>query len=409
MDYRERWELKEYQSEQRLGRRANLIHAVIILVLLGFLGAFWYLQVVQGDTYALLAENNRLRRIPLPPTRGVVLDRKQQVLASTRPALNLVLVREGLTDAEGQLKRLEHVLGFPYAELKARLDAMRVRPTFEPLVIKEDVNLADLSKVEARREWFPSVEVEETRCATIRTGPRWRTRSGTSGRSARRSSRRRSTARSSRGTSSERRDRARLRRDLARAPGLEAPDGEQRRPAVRGVAARAPAGGRSAAGLSIDKKLQRALVEALAEEVGPGSSWTRTRGGLGARVDARIRPQRLHGPRVADDVARPHHGSQEASARPRDRVVLRARLDVQGPHVDRRPRDRRDHAADDRLLRRLAFFYDRNFLCWKKGGHGTVAVHQALVHSCNVFFYTLGRKLGSTRSASTRRCSGSGR
>jgi penicillin-binding protein 2 len=41
-----------------------------------------------------------------------------------------------------------------------------------------------------------------------------------------------------------------------------------------------------------------------------------------------------------------------------------------------------------------AFFYDRSFLCWKKGGHGTVAVHQALVHSCNVFYYTLGRKMG---------------
>ncbi len=160
MDYRERWELKEYQTEQRLGARAMLLHVVIVLVLAGFLGVFWYLQVVKGSEFALLAENNRLRRIALPPTRGVVLDRRGEVLASTRPALNLVLVREGLTDAEGQLRRLESLLGIPYDVLNARLQGMRRRPTFEPLVIREDVQLADIAKVEARRDWFPSVEVE---------------------------------------------------------------------------------------------------------------------------------------------------------------------------------------------------------------------------------------------------------
>jgi penicillin-binding protein 2 len=38
--------------------------------------------------------------------------------------------------------------------------------------------------------------------------------------------------------------------------------------------------------------------------------------------------------------------------------------------------------------------YNRRFMCWKKGGHGTVDVHHALVHSCNVFYYLLGKKVG---------------
>src|SRR5262245_60673271 len=176
MDYRERWELKEYQSEQRLGTRAALLHAVIVIVFAAFLGVFWYLQIVEGDEFALLAENNRLRRIALPPTRGVVLDRKDEVLASTRPALNLVLVRDGLTDAEGQLKRLEQLLGSPYDGLNARLQARRRRlsgrrPTFKRLGIKEDGQLADIGKVEARREWFPSVEIEQTALRDYPDGP----------------------------------------------------------------------------------------------------------------------------------------------------------------------------------------------------------------------------------------------
>jgi penicillin-binding protein 2 len=38
--------------------------------------------------------------------------------------------------------------------------------------------------------------------------------------------------------------------------------------------------------------------------------------------------------------------------------------------------------------------YGRPFLCWKKGGHGLVGVHGALVHSCNVFYYLLGKRMG---------------
>src|SRR5262249_47439069 len=132
---------------------------------------FWYRQIVRGADYELLAENNRLRRIAMPPTRGVVFDRKDEVLASTRPALNLVLVREGLQDANGQLRRLESVLGIPYDGLKERLNAMHRRPTVKPLVIKEDVQLAEIAKVEARREWFPSVEVEETALRDYPDGP----------------------------------------------------------------------------------------------------------------------------------------------------------------------------------------------------------------------------------------------
>ena len=41
-----------------------------------------------------------------------------------------------------------------------------------------------------------------------------------------------------------------------------------------------------------------------------------------------------------------------------------------------------------------AVIYNRRFMCWKKGGHGTVDVHRALVQSCNVFYYLLGKKAG---------------
>jgi penicillin-binding protein 2 len=41
----------------------------------------------------------------------------------------------------------------------------------------------------------------------------------------------------------------------------------------------------------------------------------------------------------------------------------------------------------------------RTYRCWKRGGHGSVNLHEALVRSCDVFFYQLGLKLGIDRIA----------
>ena len=71
MDYRDRWELKNYLIGRTLERRIQLFQLALVLLLLGFLLNFWYLQGVHGAEYADLAENNRLRRIPAMPTRGV--------------------------------------------------------------------------------------------------------------------------------------------------------------------------------------------------------------------------------------------------------------------------------------------------------------------------------------------------
>src|SRR6185436_20239608 len=55
-----------------------------------------------------------------------------------------------------------------------------------------------------------------------------------------------------------------------------------------------------------------------------------------------------------------------------------------------------------------AVFYGRLFRCWKKGGHGTVNARNALKHSCDVYFYTLGQRMGIERIARYARLLGLG-
>jgi penicillin-binding protein 2 len=396
VDYRERWELKEYQSEQRLGRRANLLHAVIVVVIAGLLGMFWYLQVVKGDEYALLAENNRLRRIPLPPTRGVVLDRRDEVLASTRPAMNLVLVREGLIDADLQLKRLEGVLGIPYDVLKARLQAMRLRPTFEPLVVKEDVHLAEIAKVEARREWFPSVEVEETALRDYPDGPAVAHAVGYVGEV-------------NESQLAKIADGSLQQGDIVGKTGVEREYDEilrgrrgwklqtvnsLGRPFGSSQPGREPEDGLPLH-LTIDKRMQRKLVESLASEVGSGIFMNPKTGEVLALAstpgyDPNVFTAPVSRTTWTALISDPHHplNDRAISSFYAPGSTFKVLMSIVGLETG---------AITPGTLVTCsgsAMIYNRRFMCWKKGGHGTVDVHQALVHSCNVFYYLLGRKVG---------------
>ena len=396
MDYRERWELKEYQSEQRLGRRATLLHAVIVVVIAGFVGMFWYLQIVKGGEFALLAENNRLRRIALPPTRGVVLDRHDEVLASTRPAMNLVLVREGLTDADGQLKRLEGVLGIPSDVLKARLTAMRQRPTFEPLVIKEDVHLGEIAKVEARREWFPSVEVEQSALRDYPDGPAVAHAVGYVGEvndamlaKYADGSLQQGDIVGKTGVEKAYDDILRGRRGwrLQTVNSLGRPFG----PSQRG---RDPEDGLPLH-LTIDKRLQTKLVEALAEEVGSGIFMNPKTGEVLALAstpgyDPNVFTAPVSRTTWTALISDPRHplNDRAISSFYAPGSTFKVLMSIVGLETGMiTPQTVVDCPGS-------VMIYNRRFMCWKKGGHGIVDVHRALVQSCNVFYYLLGKKVG---------------
>ncbi len=397
MDYRERWAHKEYLLERRFARRVIVFHVALILLLGSFLLTFWYLQVVRGAEYAQLAENNRLRRVPLPPTRGVIFDRRNEVVASTRPSLNLVLRREGLRDDDGQLRRLETALGVSYAGLRNALDGMRARPTFEPLTIKEDVDLADLARIESRREWFPSVEVEQF---ARRDYPNRQAVAhavgyvGEVGESQ-------LAGQSGAGTLEmgdivgksgvekfyDERLRGRRGWKLVTVNSL----GRQLGEAQNG---RAPEDGRQLR-VTLDVGLQRTLMEAFGQEGGGAvflDPWT---GDVLALLSSPGYDPNVFASHVTPTI---WQSLVKDPGKPlQDRVVgsfyapgstFKVLMSVAGLESGAISASTVLHCGGSINM------YGRPFLCWKKGGHGAVDVHRALVHSCNVFYYQVGRAAG---------------
>src|SRR5512134_4027360 len=99
--------LKDHNAEQRMFGRRVVAASIVIFLLMGALFArLLWLQVVRHDYYSDLSQGNRIRIEPIPPPRGLILDRTGEPLALNRPAYQLELIREQMPDVGETLARL---------------------------------------------------------------------------------------------------------------------------------------------------------------------------------------------------------------------------------------------------------------------------------------------------------------
>ena len=139
--------------------RAMMILAVGIVFCFTVGMRLWYLQVIKGDEFREKSENNRIRRVFIPPPRGLILDRNGKVLVKNRPAFNIEFIKEDSPKPDDTLQVLADLVGESADVLKARLKDTRKRRRFEPKVLLKDVSRDLLAKVVAQRYRLPGVIV----------------------------------------------------------------------------------------------------------------------------------------------------------------------------------------------------------------------------------------------------------
>ena len=155
--------MKFEDSSQNLRARLRFVQALVVLML-GVLSVRLYvLQVVRGERYAEIAENQRRRRLPIPAPRGVIFDREGEVLVDSRPIYNVILSREDVKNKKlhSLIEPLAAGLNVEQEILKERFDLVESMPAFESLKVKEDATPGDIAWVEAHTLEYPELRVEK--------------------------------------------------------------------------------------------------------------------------------------------------------------------------------------------------------------------------------------------------------
>jgi penicillin-binding protein 2 len=152
--------IKDHHAEQRLFEGRAIAAAVIMLVALGsVIARLVWLQVVQYDYFADLSQGNRIKIEPVPPNRGLILDRNGLPLATNAPSYQLELTREQVTDIDATLIGLAQLGLLDNADFPSLKKDIRSRRVFEAVPVKLQLTDEELARFAARRYQFPGVEI----------------------------------------------------------------------------------------------------------------------------------------------------------------------------------------------------------------------------------------------------------
>jgi penicillin-binding protein 2 len=385
----------EKLPQSRLAFIAYLIAGIALLLLLGF----WKLQVLETQRYVEMANRNRIRSIPIIAPRGRMLDRDGRVLLDNYPSFSVLLLRDSPGDLRQDLPRIAQGLDLPLDDLAKQVDAARSLPRFQPIVIKSDATQADLAFVESHRADLSCLELLMV----------YRRRYPTNGFLAH-----------VLGHVGEVTP-----QDIARNPGRYRPgdivgkaglereyndtlmgiDGLRRvvvdsRGRARGTLEEVDAVPGKPIRLTIDYDLQTIAEADLA-------------GKKGAVVA--LDPQTGEVLAMASHPA-PDPNEFTGGLAPAEWDAMNS--DPSHPLLDRAIQAQLAPGSVFKIVMAVAMleskaippdftvychgsteFYGRTFHCWEKGGHGLVDLHKAIVHSCDVFFYNVGKRLGIDRIA----------
>jgi len=152
---------KDHWNEQRLFLSRLIAAAVVIFLLTSVLvGRLFQLQVVEHQQFADLSQGNRLRIEALPPTRGLIFDRNGVVLAENLPTWELIVIPEEVADLDDALGALEK-LGLVDPDERADLtELVRSHRGFERVILR-NLSEEEAARFAVRRHHFPGVDIRE--------------------------------------------------------------------------------------------------------------------------------------------------------------------------------------------------------------------------------------------------------
>ncbi len=153
--------IKDHHSEQRMFASRIILSAVISVFLLGIVVArLVQLQVHDFELFAEKSQGNRFRIEAVPPTRGLIFDRRGRVLAENLPAYQLELIPEQVPDMQDTLARLA-AMGLIKNEDIPRFNGLsQTGLRFKPVTLRFRLTDDEIASFAVQRPRFPGVDFQ---------------------------------------------------------------------------------------------------------------------------------------------------------------------------------------------------------------------------------------------------------
>ena len=384
-----------------------LLASYVIAVLFAlFAIRLWQLQVLQGKEYRKISMGNMLRIIKISAPRGIIYDRNGIPLVKNSPYFYASLMAENVKQVN--IQYLADILGINSGDIYARINKKGLSP-FEPIKLKEGLTFKEIAEIEARRSDFPGLIIDIDMSREYLYGDIGAHLIGYLGK-----------LNSSQSKNPKFKDvppeafigqwgaEFLFDRTLRGIPGERIIEIDAIGREIKLLSEHSPVKGEDL-NLSIDINLQKAAEDAF---VGRAGAVVALKPDTGEILGLVSRPS--FDPNL---FARGINYSQWAA-------LIQ---DKKTPMLNRALQSQYPPGSTFKIVTAIAALTEgvitpdtkvtcaggitygkQQFGCWKKGGHGTISLHRAIVESCDVYFYEAGKRLGIDKIAEYARKLGLG-
>ncbi len=152
----------DQKAKQEQGsRNVRLLFLAVVLAGAMLLIRLWYLQILRGEYFNRLAQNNHIRTRRIRSLRGIIFDRHRKILADNHLGFNLSIIPENISDIEGLATALARYL--PDVDPAVIVKNFRKVPSYlqyRPLKVKNNLTRNELALLEAHKPDLPGILIE---------------------------------------------------------------------------------------------------------------------------------------------------------------------------------------------------------------------------------------------------------
>lgn len=146
-------------SDWYRGRLAGAVFAIFVAFFILFIRLF-FLQIVEGEEYRRLSENNCIRLQTIDSPRGLIFDTNGILVVENRPSFGVRIIPRDAKPVEKTLSKLAGHLNVPEKELTKHYEKNKSYLPYKPVLLKKDVGRNTLAVIEVNKFDLPGVEID---------------------------------------------------------------------------------------------------------------------------------------------------------------------------------------------------------------------------------------------------------
>jgi penicillin-binding protein 2 len=146
------------RDEKPSQMRLTAVQYIILAIFLFLAYGLWRLQVSQSNMYATLAEQNRIRNVPILAPRGKIVDRKGRTIVDNYRSVTALLLRDSSRDLNADADLIAFGLHMDAKEVKEKIRRFAYLPQYQPIYLKEDITPDEEAFIEAHKSELPELD-----------------------------------------------------------------------------------------------------------------------------------------------------------------------------------------------------------------------------------------------------------